>query len=111
MASTCAPLEIRFPSGRTAPQYLNVWPAAQGLVANTIQYLASYDVPQDAAPEDSKGAASAAATAQDYAVRTFQLGKWMAYFLTVAWEDLMDHATSFILAPLSLVCPRSAQRS
>jgi len=78
-----------------------VWPAAQGLVANTIQYLAHYDVPQDAA-SDEKGA-TAAATLHDYAVRTFQLGKWMSYFLTAAWEDLMEEATSLVLAPLSLV--------
>jgi hypothetical protein len=75
---------------------MNVWPTAQGLFANTLEYLWEFVPVRETgvAAEDREFAASV--TQQDNVLRAHVLGKWMASFLVAAWEYSEDDATAII---------------
>ena len=84
-------------------QSLNTWPTAQGLFANTLEYLWEFMPVKDTglAPEDKEFAT--ATTQQDNVLRAHQLAKWMSYFLVTAWERSEDDATNIIFPSFSKV--------
>ena len=77
-------------------QSLNVWPTAQGLFANTLEFLWEFSPVKDTtvAAEDKDFAS--ASTQQDNVLRAHQLAKWMSYFLVAAWEYSTEDATNII---------------
>ena len=80
-----------------------MWPTAQGLVVNTLEYLWEYVPARDltAAPEDKDFATPP--TQQDNVVRAHQLGTWMSFYLTVAWEKSGDDVTQMIFQSFAKV--------